>query len=325
MAGSAPHNPEAFLNLRAEMLWGLRLAILGGLAVPPDLGRAMADEAGIQRKYNRAGRMQIESKDEIKARIGRSTDHLDALALTCVEEPGERVIEDQSAIGHAGMASSKPIVWREPKPNGGFDWRIRLEGFPLAPRSGELLRGVWFAPRGPSACVWAHRDGDGTITVFDALISPGRVLARDFGRMIVDRSRDAAGKPHDYVVDAKSATQDRLPELDQTLCDELDRAMMAAHDARREGDYAIPLNVEPGRLDGLAGWGEIQRMIDGAGKEMDQMLIWPKDVRREIADARFRPDRGASGEDLETETVGGGGASVRCLRLMMVCWGDLRG
>jgi hypothetical protein len=43
------------------------------------------DLCGVNKKYDRLGRLQLEEKDEIKKRLGRSPDKGDALALTFAE------------------------------------------------------------------------------------------------------------------------------------------------------------------------------------------------------------------------------------------------
>lgn len=82
-----PKIPEIeFMNERAAMMWNLRLALdpEGGpeetrLALPPD--RELMTDLCAPRYYPRASGIQVESKDDIEKRIGRSTDRGDAVAL----------------------------------------------------------------------------------------------------------------------------------------------------------------------------------------------------------------------------------------------------
>lgn len=76
-----------FLNLRAAIMWNLRLALdpEGGaeetrLALPPD--RELMTDLCAPRYFPKL-EWRVESKDEIKKRIGRSTDRGDAVALAC--------------------------------------------------------------------------------------------------------------------------------------------------------------------------------------------------------------------------------------------------
>jgi hypothetical protein len=74
-----------FVNLRAEMFWRVREALDPandtGICLP-DNKKLKADLTAITWKLAGAGRIQMESKDDIKARLGRSTDYGDAVALT---------------------------------------------------------------------------------------------------------------------------------------------------------------------------------------------------------------------------------------------------
>ena len=75
--------PERFHNLRAEAFWGLRILLdQGKLAMPKD--DALWEElCTLMWKVNSTGKVQIEAKDEFRARLGRSPDRADALAMAC--------------------------------------------------------------------------------------------------------------------------------------------------------------------------------------------------------------------------------------------------
>lgn len=73
-----------FVNLRAALWWMLREALDpegdAPIALPPD--DALADDlAAATYWYASSGKIQIEAKDELRARLGRSPDKADALAL----------------------------------------------------------------------------------------------------------------------------------------------------------------------------------------------------------------------------------------------------
>ena len=72
---------ERFLNLRAEAFWTLRrLLEEGEIAIPPD--EHLWDElTAIRWKLNSAGKIQIEPKDGLRQRLGRSPDRADAVAM----------------------------------------------------------------------------------------------------------------------------------------------------------------------------------------------------------------------------------------------------
>jgi phage terminase large subunit-like protein len=90
---------ERFRNLRAEMWWKLSEWIKGGASIPP-IPELLSELCAPQYSHdNAANKLTLESKDEIRARIGASVDIADALALTFafpVATAGAR-----GGVGHA--------------------------------------------------------------------------------------------------------------------------------------------------------------------------------------------------------------------------------
>lgn len=82
--GSRANREERFVNRRAEMWTELRDWLRGGGRLPggacADLLRAELTAPGYD--FDATGRIRLEPKEEIKARLKRSTDLADALALT---------------------------------------------------------------------------------------------------------------------------------------------------------------------------------------------------------------------------------------------------
>jgi phage terminase large subunit len=79
--GSAPLNPELFANLRAELYWNLRERFRTGSIVLTNDEQLAEELAAIRYRFNPGGKIQIESKDEMKRRLRRSPDRADMLAL----------------------------------------------------------------------------------------------------------------------------------------------------------------------------------------------------------------------------------------------------
>jgi phage terminase large subunit len=79
--GGAALDPRRFINRRAEMWWSLADWIRAGGCLPdePELGRELTAPTY---RFDPHGRIQLESKDEIKKRLGFSPDLADAYALT---------------------------------------------------------------------------------------------------------------------------------------------------------------------------------------------------------------------------------------------------
>jgi phage terminase large subunit len=81
--GQAAKDAEHFKNARSEMFWGLRLWLrdTGHIESDGDLRRELAN---LRYKMDSSGKIQVESKDDIRKRLGKSPDKADALALAVV-------------------------------------------------------------------------------------------------------------------------------------------------------------------------------------------------------------------------------------------------
>ena len=81
-AGFAAEDSEQFLNKRAEWWWGLRERFeQDTIDLDPDDEELASDLAEIRYKVNSRGQIQIESKEDMRKRIGRSPDKGDAVAM----------------------------------------------------------------------------------------------------------------------------------------------------------------------------------------------------------------------------------------------------
>ena len=83
-------DPERFANQRAEAFWTLRQLLEGGLVSLPDDDRLREELVQTRWGITSSGLIKIEKKDDLKARLGRSPDRADAVAMAfsvdCVEE-----------------------------------------------------------------------------------------------------------------------------------------------------------------------------------------------------------------------------------------------
>ncbi len=82
--GSKAINEERYANRRAEMWDHLRQWLTEEVELPNN-GMLYDELCTVRKKYDALGRLLLEEKEEIKKRIGRSTDWADALALTFAE------------------------------------------------------------------------------------------------------------------------------------------------------------------------------------------------------------------------------------------------
>jgi len=81
IGGGGAIEDRKFVNARAEMWWALREALKAGDLALPDDRKLAADLTNVKFSYDSRGRIKLESKDEIKKRLGRSPDRGDALAI----------------------------------------------------------------------------------------------------------------------------------------------------------------------------------------------------------------------------------------------------
>jgi hypothetical protein len=94
--GSGAKDPKRYANCRAECYWRLREALRpdaeAPLVIPERFGALGAELVSIEWSVTSGGQILVEPKEKIKARIGRSPDHADALALTFMERPKVEVL-----------------------------------------------------------------------------------------------------------------------------------------------------------------------------------------------------------------------------------------
>lgn len=80
----AASDPEHFANRRSELWWGLRERLKPDapdpIALPPD-DELLAELAGIKYKITSRGQIAVESKEDMKRRLGYSPDKADAVVL----------------------------------------------------------------------------------------------------------------------------------------------------------------------------------------------------------------------------------------------------
>lgn len=80
------NRPDMFYNLRAELYWGLKTFIEGGGVIPKH-AKLSHELSSIQQVLDIKGKIRIEPKEETKARIGRSPDFADSMALALYNPP----------------------------------------------------------------------------------------------------------------------------------------------------------------------------------------------------------------------------------------------
>lgn len=79
--GNKPYDKERFVNLKAELYWGLRERFTDGDISGDIDDRLVSQLCGIRYTYDSRGRVVIESKDSIHRRGGKSPDRAEAAML----------------------------------------------------------------------------------------------------------------------------------------------------------------------------------------------------------------------------------------------------
>lgn len=92
-----------FVNLRSWLWWALREVLdptnEDAIAIPPD-DLLIGDLSAPKYTYTSTGKIKVESKDEIRTRIGRSTDGADSLALALYMSKPRKVYWEPEVVGY---------------------------------------------------------------------------------------------------------------------------------------------------------------------------------------------------------------------------------
>jgi len=102
MIGGAKPADGRFLNERAENYWGLRKLLMKGLIQLPDDSKLINEMGSIKYLISGNGRtIQVESKQDIKKRLGHSPDYTDALVYAFAGAGSEW--ETSALVGERGV------------------------------------------------------------------------------------------------------------------------------------------------------------------------------------------------------------------------------
>lgn len=109
--GGKPIDSDRFYNKRSEM-WGLMGDWIKEIPnqIPDDSG-LISDLVTPQYSFTSDGRMKLESKDDMKKRLGRSPDVGDALALTFAMPVGARGANKQAEVVVAPFVPMTDVGW----------------------------------------------------------------------------------------------------------------------------------------------------------------------------------------------------------------------
>jgi len=129
--GGSASDPSRFKNRRAELFFSLRERLEQGECGLLDEDDLLADLAGLVYHFDPAGRIVLDSKDELRRRLGRSPDRADAVALALGRSeralpplqrghfsvyPGGCLVTFGGRMGHSQAWPSPFAVSNEPPP-----------------------------------------------------------------------------------------------------------------------------------------------------------------------------------------------------------------
>lgn len=328
--GSArAHDSVNFFNARAEMWIKMRKA-LHTLYIPPQYKEKLREMTSIKREWTGKKQFKLEPKDKFKARIGKSPDGPDSLAMTYYAQAGDALFPMVDKQVHTvGADMSLHCEYSR--------WIIRRKGgiIPYGESldsNGDLCRAIWHSRRDASYCIWVHIDEEGCWTVFRSYRSEQNLP--DFIKTITGMSSDD-GESHRYTWDTASAAYGSSSVADRSFIDVI-RDIMDGLDSSQ-----TPYMVGSKRLSHAAGLDEIDKMLlttlaqfpdhdwwtesdDSIGlyESSDSMIVFADggDVLEDLASARLR-ELGATADDSDDkpeEAIAGGGGFVRCLRQLCV-------
>lgn len=93
-----------FINMRSAGWWNLRELLMDDeIALPPD-DRLIGELTAPRYVYKSGGKIQVESKESVKKRIGRSTDAADAVIMVYMEQ---FVADDLDGLGSVSGFQSR--------------------------------------------------------------------------------------------------------------------------------------------------------------------------------------------------------------------------
>lgn len=113
--GSRALDPKAYENRRTEIHWKLAEWVKGGGSLPPKDQLLAAELTAPTYWFDAKGRVCLESKDDIKARLGRSPDKADSLALTfagSVQPPVHRAAAEAARSAGRAVTDYDPFANR---------------------------------------------------------------------------------------------------------------------------------------------------------------------------------------------------------------------
>ena len=308
--GSEAHDPKVYVDQRAEMYFTMRAALRHhGFAIEPDVGRKIASQAGVMRVATSDGRNRIEPKEKLKERIGRSPDHLDALALTFVEPPGELVFGDMVQSPALRM-TNEPTVFYRPSmdPDVAGRWIMQPGELTLFAQPGALVRSAFYSPALGAWCLWAHLADSGLWTVFDAWRMDAGGSIQRFAQTVWGRSQSArpggeGAVLHGYGFDLFTCSQD-VGEIRvyDSFTQYRDEMTLAAQQWRQ--DAPTPTLIAPGLLAGSAGMERIERLMLGA------LMHFPDDPYWRGKESELLALRGGASDRYDMLKVGRGAVAV---------------
>lgn len=317
-SGGPAHDAVANGNRKAEN-WRRMKAGLETLAIPPEMLDQFYEISKVKYLENSKGQLLMEPKKDFKKRGNPSPGHADALALNYARPVGDPLFSVIERTKKNLQMDMQPAVIVGGQGNATCYWK-RL-GPTVAAREGRLARAWWYSRAGDSAAVWVHADKSQNWTVL-AAVQMTRTHLQELTRRVFEESFDENGAAHQYAVDVCCA-HDASAKVgaEDYYHDVIDAELRKLAREKKISAISTPYAMPPAEVSGLSGLDVLDRKIANHGVSSEDVLaIWPSMVVRDLMTARFRnPSANLDqDEDRPEEGVGGGGALVRCLRLLAV-------
>lgn len=307
------HDADRFSNVRAEFYTHFKEALREGFHIPQQFIQPFLDQCGIMSERYQ-GKIKIEDKNKMKARLGRSPDEMDALAQSFVLALGDRAF---------GIASRDHAMGVEPVLSyNGETWNLEFPGW-RDKWPGLLMRAIWLSRANGHYAVWVHADYDGCWRVIHGIKVTGTMREAAYA---IHQASFAGKVPHTYEYDLMSSVDDQRLMLDYQ--EELDALFV-----KERRTMETPMWFAPEMINGKRGADMLDRLLhgalsyDGEGTKQfrtgEMIFVWPRPVLRQLMQARLTPGVAQqAGDEGKENIVDGGGGYVRCLRMLCVAWAD---
>jgi hypothetical protein len=240
-----------YANMRAEMYWRFKRALELGFAIDPTNRERLLIECGMERVPG--PKLQVELKHQIRKRLGRSPDTMDAWAISFAEPPGKPIfrIERQAHQVRSGVNVRRPTAAKS-----GVEFWLDGNDDPMMRKNGEAYRTWWLGHQTGMACCWIFVDTGGNWVVFDAIEAESNRTMEEF--MLTCKHRHKL----DFSIDVCSAPDSEELQIDLSVM--LGRLV----------DRSNPYWIQPGEVAGKQGMDQLSARLINTLAYYPDLAYW---------------------------------------------------